>query len=181
MLINIRNAVEADLEAIVWAYNSSIASRNSTCDTSHISVASRQSWLRAASESRPIWVVEYQVDLLKAVVGYLSFSNFMNDRPGYSISTDIGLYIHSDYHGKGLGKALLRKALTFCPMVGIETIVTTIFDSNEASKKLFLSLGFEKWGHMPKVARLDGIEKDLIMVGLRIIPIKNERYKHGEK
>tara|TARA_B100000676_G_C18056445_1_gene834738 strand:- start:1569 stop:2099 length:531 start_codon:yes stop_codon:yes gene_type:complete len=165
MDVTIRNAAESDLEAIVDAYNTSIDSRNSTCDTQYVSAESRRTWLLSATESRPIWVAE----LDSKVVGYLSFSNFMNDRPGYSITADMGLYIHSDYHGMGVGKALLGKAIDYCPSVGIETIATTIFDSNEASKKLFFGFGFEQWGHMPRVARLDGIEKDLIMVGLRIV------------
>ncbi|MES9897658.1 MAG: N-acetyltransferase family protein [Sedimenticola sp.] len=168
MDIIIRDALESDLEGIVAAYNTSITSKNSTCDTQPITVELRRNWLRSATKERPIWVAEAKIDGHMQVVGYFSFSNFMNNRPGYSITCDIGIYIHSDFHKNGAGKALLEKAIHFCPEVGIETIATTIFDSNEASKQLFYSFGFEKWGHMPRVARLDGIEKDLIMVGLRV-------------
>jgi|SRR5690554_664846 len=164
MNIKIRDAQEQDLQAIVDAYNTSIDGRNSTCDTKYISAESRRGWLNSATKTRPIWVAEVNNN----VAGYLSFSNFMNDRPGYAITADVGLYIHTKYHGMGIGKALLSKAIEFCPTAGIETIATTIFDSNTASKNLFFSFGFEKWGYMPRVARLEGTEKDLIMVGLRI-------------
>jgi phosphinothricin acetyltransferase len=168
MGVIIRDAIHSDLEEIVEAYNSSIDSRNSTCDTVCITAESREKWLKEATTTRPIWVAEVEVENKKKVVGYLSFSNFMNDRPGYSITCDMGLYINASYHGMGIGKALLGRAIEFCPESGIETIATTIFDSNEASKKLFFGFGFEQWGFMPRVARLDGVEKDLIMVGLRI-------------
>lgn len=29
-------------------------------------------------------------------------------------------------------------------------------------------MGFEQWGLMPRVARLEGIEKDLVLVGRRL-------------
>jgi phosphinothricin acetyltransferase len=45
-----------------------------------------------------------------------------------------------------------------------------IFGHNEPSLKLFERFGFEKWGHLPSVAELDGIERDLVIVGKRVIP-----------
>jgi phosphinothricin acetyltransferase len=32
---------------------------------------------------------------------------------------------------------------------------------------LFEKFGFERWGELPKVARLDGVERDVIIVGRR--------------
>lgn len=169
MNFTIRNAYEEDLEGIVEAYNTSIPSRNSTCDITPISAESRLGWLRSATKSRPIWVAIDEAVNDAPVMGYLSLSNFMNSRPGYSIAADIGLYVHSKHHRKGVGKTLMKHALDYAPSVGIETLVTTIFASNEASMHLFQSLGFEQWGYMPRVARLEGTERDLIIVGLRLV------------
>ncbi len=38
----------------------------------------------------------------------------------------------------------------------------------EPSLKLFEKLGFTRWGHLPRVAVLDGVERDLIIVGRRV-------------
>ncbi len=169
----IRKAKLSDLESIVDAYNTSIPSRNSTCDIEPISAESRRDWLLSATAERPIWVAVQEGKESEGVMGYLSLSNFMNDRPGYSITADMGLYVHEKFHRCGIGKALLNNAIEYAPTVGIETLATTIFASNVASVRLFKSLGFQQWGYMPRVARLDGVEKDLIMVGLRLIDQSN--------
>ncbi len=33
---------------------------------------------------------------------------------------------------------------------------------------LFREFGFEPWAHFPTVAELDGIERDLVVLGLRL-------------
>jgi phosphinothricin acetyltransferase len=33
---------------------------------------------------------------------------------------------------------------------------------------VFEGLGFERWAHYPKVAELDDVERDLIVLGLRL-------------
>jgi phosphinothricin acetyltransferase len=43
-----------------------------------------------------------------------------------------------------------------------------IFGHNEPSLKLFFKFKFEKWAHFPRVANMDGVERDLIILGLRI-------------
>ena len=43
-----------------------------------------------------------------------------------------------------------------------------IFGHNEPSLALFRRFGFLRWGELPKVAALDGVERDLIIVGRRI-------------
>jgi phosphinothricin acetyltransferase len=36
---------------------------------------------------------------------------------------------------------------------------------NAASLQLFERLGFERWGALPRVARLDGVARDIVIVG----------------
>jgi phosphinothricin acetyltransferase len=57
--LEIRDAVEADLPAIVEIYNSTVPSRLVTADTKPVSVESRRAWFREHDpESYPIWVAE---------------------------------------------------------------------------------------------------------------------------
>jgi predicted O-methyltransferase YrrM len=44
-------------------------------------------------------------------------------------------------------------------------MVGLIFGHNEPSLKLFQRLGFERWGFFPGVAQLDGVERDLVVMG----------------
>ena len=45
---------------------------------------------------------------------------------------------------------------------------SNFFQNNEPSLRLFEKLGFQRWGFLPRVAVLDGVERDLIIVGLRV-------------
>ena len=47
-------------------------------------------------------------------------------------------------------------------------MVGLIFAHNQPSLRLFEQLGFERWGLLPRVANLDGIERDLIILGRHI-------------
>lgn len=159
-----RNATIYDLPAIVSIYNSTIPSRMVTADTEEISVESRTAWFAEHSATcRPLWVVEKDGE----ICGWLSFQSFYG-RPAYSSTAEISIYLHEDYRGTGLGKVLLQKAIEACPELHIKNVLGFIFAHNTASLQLFKRFGFEKWAHLPKVAELDGVERDLIILGKRI-------------
>lgn len=164
-----RDAVVADLPRIVEIYNHAVLTRESTCDLRPISVEARRKSFEAHTPGhRPLWVAEAADDPAAGVLGYLGFFHFMNDRPGYFITADIAVYLHPEWQGRGLGSYLLEAAIRHAPALGIEVLAATIFGSNAGSRRLFEKHGFEEWGFMPRVARLEGIERDLVMVGRRV-------------
>jgi L-amino acid N-acyltransferase YncA len=164
-----RDAVREDLPRIVEIYNLAVATRESSCDLEPATVASRERWFESHSGGRrPIWVAEDRDAPERGVVGYLGFYYFMNERPGYFITSDLAIYLHPEYQGKGLGAYLLGEAIRHAPTLGVEVLAVTIFASNQASIRLFERHGFEQWGFMPRVARLEGVERDLVMMGRRL-------------
>ena len=70
--------------------------------------------------------------------------------------------------GKGLGRYFLQQAIEFAPRIDVHTLLGFIFGHNLPSLKLFETFGFERWANMPRVATLDGIERDLVIVGKRV-------------
>lgn len=153
-----------DLPGIVAIYNSTIASRQVTADTEPVTVESRHAWFAEHTpDKRPLWVVEEEGQ----VTGWLSYSNFYG-RPAYSGTAELSIYIHEDARGKGLGRYFLAQAIDFAPTLGVHTLLGFIFGHNLPSLKLFDTFGFERWGNMPRVATLDGVERDLIIVGKRV-------------
>jgi L-amino acid N-acyltransferase YncA len=164
-----RDAVEADLPRVVEIYNCAVATRTCSCDLEPTTVeARRPSFLAHTPTHRPFWVAEDSSHPEFGVAGYLGFFHFMNDRPGYFITADLAIYLHPQYQGRGLGTYLIEQAIERAPAIGIETLTATIFASNESSIALFRKMGFERWGFMPRVARLEGVEKDLVLVGRRL-------------
>jgi phosphinothricin acetyltransferase len=162
--LKVRDANLNDLSNIVDIYNSTIASRMVTADTEPVSVKSREAWFNEHSpSSRPLWVVETQ----GKICGWLSFQSFYG-RPAYQATTEVSIYIHEDFRGQKLGEYMLNTAIEACPKLHIKTLLGFIFGHNEPSLKLFSKFGFEKWAHLPNVAELDGIERDLIILGKRV-------------
>jgi phosphinothricin acetyltransferase len=164
-----RDATEADLHRIVEIYNYAVATRKCSCDLEPTTVeARRPSLLQHSPDHRPFWVAEDPSKPGQGAIGYLGFFHFVNQRPGFFITADLAIYLHPDYQGKGLGTYLLEQAIARSRSLGIETLTGTIFASNDASIALFRKMGFEQWGFMPRVARLEGIEKDLVLLGRRL-------------
>lgn len=162
--VTIRNAELLDLPVIVDIYNSTIASRMVTADTEPVSVTSREQWFYDHTpSSRPLWVAESD----GRICAWVSFQSFYG-RPAYNATAEVSIYIHQDYRGKKLGKFLIQKAVQTSPALGIKTLLGFIFGHNEPSIRLFTSFGFEKWAHLPNVAELDGMERDLLILGKRI-------------
>lgn len=159
-----RDAVEADLPTIVAIYNATIPSRTATADLEPVSVTSRVFWFREhAPESRPLWVMEHAGE----VVGWLSFQSFYG-RPAYQATAEISVYVAPIRRRNGIGQQLLADALEHAPRIGLRTLVGFIFGHNEPSLRLFEHFRFERWAHLPHVAELDGVERDLLIYGRRV-------------
>ena len=157
----IRDAVEADLPAIVEIYNAAIRGRISTAQLDPISVEERQPWFREHSpESNPLWVAVID----EQIAGWLSFHPFI-PRCAYRGTAEISVYVGEQFRRLGLGRALLEKAIAHSPSLKITALVGGIFGHNEPSLRLFGRFGFERWGFLPRIARVDDVERDLVMVG----------------
>lgn len=162
--MKIRDATLADLPAIVEIYNSTVPSRMVTADPEPISVESRLSWFREHDpKSRPIWVAEVDGE----IAGWFSFEDFRK-KPAYYATAEVSVYVAEKYKRKGIGRRLLEEAVRRAPEFSLKTLTGGIFAHNEPSLKLFERFGFERWAHYPKVAELDGVERDLIVLGLRL-------------
>lgn len=163
--LKFRSAELADLNKIVTIYNSIIASRMVTADVEEVSVESKVQWFNEHnSDTRPLWMVE---DAEGQTVGWVSFSSF-HERPAYSGTVEVSIYLDESSRGKGYGKTILQYCIDNAGKFGVINLVALIFLHNEPSLKLFRHFGFEDWGTLPNVAVLDGIERSLKILGKRI-------------
>lgn len=159
-----RCATRSDLPQIVEIYNSTIPSRMVTADTEPVSVESRVRWFEEHTpDFRPLWVVENA----ERVVAWLSFSSFYG-RPAYAKTAELSVYVHEAFRNRGLGSYFLAQSLAYAPALRVDTLLGFIFGHNEPSLALFQRFGFSRWGELPKVAALDEVERDLIIVGRRV-------------
>jgi phosphinothricin acetyltransferase len=159
--MQIRDATIEDLPAIVAIYNTTITSRMVTADLETVSVESRMNWFRQHSPARrPLWVLEAD----RSVVGWFSYSSFYG-RPAYDATCEVSLYLAPEHRGKGLGTHLLQRGIEHAPTIGVSTLLGFIFGHNVPSIRLFEKHGFQRWGYLPGIAVLDGIKRDLAILG----------------
>jgi L-amino acid N-acyltransferase YncA len=162
--IIIRDALESDLPAIIDIYNATVPTRMVTAELEPTTVEARLPWFREHSPDQyPFWVAESDGH----VIGWLDFKRF-NPRCAYRGTAEISVYVHEKFRRQGVARCLLEKAMARAPSLGINAIVGLIFGHNQPSLKLFERLGFERWGLLPRVARLDGVERDLAILGRHV-------------
>ena len=161
-----RIAIQADLPVIVDIYNSTVASREVTADTEPVTVAARQAWFDEHDPARrPLWVIVEEGG--SGVLGWMSYSNFYG-RPAYAGTAEVSIYIAEAWRGKGIGRYCLEQAIAHAPQIAVHTLLGFIFGHNKPSLALFARFGFATWANLPGVATLDGVERDLIILGKRV-------------
>ncbi len=163
--MNIRIAELKDLEAMVEIYNQSITAGQKTADTTPVTIDDRQRWFKSHTpEKYPIIVAEVK----KMVVGYLTISAYRSGRNALRHTAEVSFFIDFEHHRQGIASNLLQRAIDMCPALKIKTLFGILLDSNQESVKIFEKFGFEKWGHLPRVAEFDGVEVGHFYFGLRI-------------
>ncbi len=162
--VTLRDAAEADLPAIVAIYNEGVESRVATADTSPVTVESRRAWFRAHTPDRwPAWVAEAD----GKIAGWLSLQPF-REKPAYGITAEVSVYISSKRQRQGIGRRLLDEAVRRAPALGIRNLMALVFAHNEPSLRLFESLGFQRWGTLPRATDMFGVERDVAILGRRV-------------
>ncbi|MDY0237638.1 MAG: N-acetyltransferase family protein [Campylobacterales bacterium] len=163
MLDSYKKATIEDLGEIIKIYNSTVSSGVSTADTKEVSVESRLEWFKTRSKNRPILVKEYH----GKIIAWLSFDPFYG-KPAYEQTAEINIYLDPNFRGKKLGQQFLEEAIKLAPSLGIKNLLALIFKKNSASLKLFKKFNFKEWGSLPGVAIIDGKERDVVLLGLKL-------------
>lgn len=157
----IRDATANDLNKIVTIYNSSIPGRLATADLAPVSVESRRLWFEEHDPvHHPLWV--YQDG--STVAGWLSIGLFY-PRAAWNATAEISVYVSPGHQNRGIAAALVSEAISRAPELGLTSLLALIFRHNQASLNLFHRFGFETWGQMPGVCNLDGILRDVMILG----------------
>ena len=88
-------------------------------------------------------------------------------RACYAGVVEHSVYVAEQARGRGIGKALMRELIRGADRGGLWTIQTSIFPENAASVALHESLGFRIVGRRERIAQLDGVWRDTILLERR--------------
>lgn len=156
----IRDALPADLPAILDIYNDAVRNTTAIWNETPVDLANRQAWFDArAQQGYPILVAVDGADVL----GYASFGDW---RPfeGFRHTVEHSVYVRSDQRGKGLGPALMIALIERAQGCGKHVMVAAIESGNAASVHLHERLGFVVTGQMPQVGVKFGRWLDLTLM-----------------
>jgi len=164
MLKELRRANIEDLPDIIKIYNEAIKDGISTADSKVVRVEDKLEWFDAHTSSHPILVKEYH----GRIIAWVSLQPFYAGLFAYRYSARINIYIDKNFQGKKLGQQFLMEAIEEAKILDIKTLLALIFSDNPASLKLFKKIGFKEWGNLNRIACIEGVDKDLLLLGQRI-------------
>jgi L-amino acid N-acyltransferase YncA len=160
----IRLAAASDLPAVVSIYNASIPGRMATADLEPVTVAEREEWFRGFDpERRPLWVHEQDGD----IGGWMGLRSYYR-RPAYHRTVEAHVYVDPAHRRRGIAHDLLDNAIQQAPAKDIGNILAFVFVHNQPTVTLFEAHGFQRWGLLPRVCELDGVERDVLILGRRV-------------
>jgi L-amino acid N-acyltransferase YncA len=88
-------------------------------------------------------------------------------RACYAGVVEHSVYVAESTRGRGIGKALMHALIAGADAGGLWTIQTSVFPENEASVALHESVGFRVVGRRERIAQLDGVWRDTILLERR--------------
>jgi len=99
-----------------------------------------------------------------AILGY-AYASPYRPRPAYRHTIEDSIYIHPEYIGQGLGKALLGALIAACQQTGCRQMIAVIGDSgNLASIRLHEHFGFRHVGVLQGVGFKFGRWVDTVLM-----------------
>ena len=114
------------------------------------------------------------------VAGY-AFASLYRTRPAYRHTLEDSVYVHKDFTGRGIGRALLDALLEACVKTGARQMIAVIGDSaNTASIKLHAACGFKRAGTLKAVGFKFGQWVDSVVMqrtigeGAKTLPVERE-------
>lgn len=156
--VAVRAMADADWDAVRRIYAEGIATGDATFETD---VPSQQVLDEKWSVGhRWVAVVDEQV------VGWATLAP-VSPRDCYRGVAENSVYVGDGFRGRGVGKSLIHKQVNEADAAGLWTLQTSIFPENRASIALHHSSGYRTVGIRERVAQLDGVWRDTVLLERR--------------
>ena len=143
----IRNVAEEDAEAIAGIYAHHVLHGTASYDHEPPTVADTLAKIsRIGGPGWPFLVAVRDGQ----VVGYAYATQF-RDRDAYRFTCENSIYVHPDWTGRGIGKAILSRLCEASASYGFKQVIAVIGGAEPASIALHASCGFVEVGRLRSV------------------------------
>lgn len=160
----IRNVTEEDAAAIAAIYAHHAVHGTASYDTTAPSIDDTVAKIRRIAAPRWPFIV---ADEDGEVVGY-SYATQFRDRAAYAWTCENSIYVHPEWHGRGIGKALLGELLSRAEGYGFRQMVAVIGGGEEASVRLHAACGFREVGRLHAVGWKHGRWLDSVYMQIEL-------------
>ena len=146
-MINVRQANEDDLPAMLAIYNDIILHTTAVWQYETHTLEMRREWFAVKKEmGHPVFVAEEQ----GRMVGFSTFGPFRQWQ-AYQFTVENSVYVAADSRGKGIANLLMPPILEAARTMGLHAMVAGIEASNDASIALHKKFGFVEVAHFKEV------------------------------
>ena len=165
--MNIRDATEADLPAILAITNDGILNTTSSWNIHPTTLEARRQWL-ADRQAAQLPVLVGDID--GTVAGFGSYGSF---RPwdGYRLTVEHSIYVDATFRRRGVGRLLLAALIKHATEAGMHVMMGVISADNEVSITLHEQFGFATVGRLPEVGRKFDRWLDLVLMQKMLAPV----------
>ena len=114
------------------------------------------------------WIKKFRGELLwvamidNTVMGWAGLSP-VSVRKVYEGVTEVSIYVHPGYAGKGIAGKLMDHVIKESEKAGVWTLYSSIFQENIVSIRLHEKHGFRKIGYREKIAKRNGIWRNTVI------------------
>jgi L-amino acid N-acyltransferase YncA len=148
MPVKICPAQTTDLPAILDIYNDAVLNTTASYDYEPATLEQRTHWFEQhRQQGFPVLVA---MDEASRIVGWGSLSKF-RDKIGYQHTVEHSVYVAPDARRQGIGRCIVQALIDEARRMGKHVIIGGVDQSNEASIRLHLALGFEQVAHFRQV------------------------------
>ena len=155
----LREMTEADWPEVAAIWADGIATGNATFETEP------PSW--AVFDTTRHYEGRFVAEMDGSVVGWAAIAP-VSTRPCYAGVVENSVYVATAARGNGIGSALMQALVEAARQAGIWTIQTSVFPTNAASIALHERAGFRVVGRRERIAELDGVWRDTLVLELRL-------------
>lgn len=158
--VHLRPLEPADWEQVVAIYCEGLATGQATFETR------TPSWKEWDANHSPFGRLVAVPPDTQRVAGWAALSS-VSSRAVYRGVAEVSVYVGADFRGLGIGRVLLEGLIRESEANGIWTLQASIFPENAASLALHERCDFRKVGVRERIAKLNGIWRNTILLERR--------------
>jgi phosphinothricin acetyltransferase len=164
--LSIRDAVPADLPAILDIFNDVILTTTAVYSEQPVTLENRRAWFE---ERRARGYPVLTACMGETVAGFGSFGDF-RPWPCYGPSVEHSVHVRADFRSHGIGRELVKALVARAEALGKHTIIAGVDSENVASFRLHQRLGFTEAAHLREVGLKFGRRLDLKLLQKMLSP-----------